>query len=117
MLHFYDIHMQITCTYANLIIICILKVNELSGGTKNQKKGSKDTGPQYCEICDSCKPYIEAGEELPLPLLAQLIKFRLLMIKEADRKRREDESKVKQYAITVNLAKIARYSVPSVIYY
>ena len=73
-------------------LLPVLQVRELgvSSGGKGAKTKSKE-GPQYSEVCEACKPYLDAGTEMPLDLLAQLIKFRLLAIKDADMKRRHDE--------------------------
>lgn len=50
--------------------------------------------PQHFEVCEPCKIHLDNGEEIPLPLLARLIKFKLLAIKVNDLKRRETEKKV-----------------------
>lgn len=50
--------------------------------------------PQHFEVCEPCKIPLDNGEEIPLPLLARLIKFKLLAIKANDLKRRETEKKV-----------------------
>uniref|UniRef100_K1PP61 Sperm-associated antigen 17 n=1 Tax=Magallana gigas TaxID=29159 RepID=K1PP61_MAGGI len=50
--------------------------------------------PQHFEVCEPCKIHLDNGEEIPLPLLARLIKFKLLAIKANDLKRRETEKKV-----------------------
>jgi len=72
------------------------KVTELSGSgtTSKGQKGKGKESSQSAEVCVACKPYIDHGEELPLPLLAQLIKFRLLTAKNADQQRRQLEMKV-----------------------
>lgn len=49
--------------------------------------------PQHFEVCEPCKIHLDNGEEIPLPLLARLIKFKLLAIKANDLKRRETEKK------------------------
>ena len=64
-------------------------------GNPKVKKG-KDI-PNNFEICEPVKLYLDNEEEIPLPLLAKLIKFKLLDIKEKDKKRRDLEKKVKQY--------------------
>lgn len=74
--------------------VVAFQVLEVGGGAgKGQKGKTKDSLP-FAEICEACKPYVDAGEEIPLPMLAQLIKFRLLTIKDSDQKRREIEAKV-----------------------
>ncbi|XP_074656457.1 sperm-associated antigen 17-like [Tubulanus polymorphus] len=50
--------------------------------------------PQNYEICESCKLHLDNDEDIPLPLLAKLLKFRLLNIKSNDLKRRDAEKKV-----------------------
>lgn len=50
--------------------------------------------PQSCEICEPCKQYLDNGEEIPLPMLAKLIRFKLLDIKQQDINRREAEGQV-----------------------
>ena len=71
-----------------------LQVNELGaggggkGGGKAAKGRDKDA-PAFSEICDACKAYLDAEVEIPLPLMARLIKFRLLIIKDADVKSRK----------------------------
>jgi len=71
-----------------------LQVNELGGGGggkgggKQAKSRDKDA-PAFSEICDACKVYLDADVEIPLPLMARLIKFRLLIIKDADVKNRK----------------------------
>nr|KAG5690453.1 hypothetical protein BaRGS_010080 [Batillaria attramentaria] len=65
------------------------EVREL--GNPKVKKG-KDA-PLNFEICEPCKTHLDAGEDIPLPLLAKLIKYRLLTLKAADMKRREAEKK------------------------
>jgi len=62
------------------------------GGGKGAKpaKGGKDKdAPAYSEVCDACRLYLDADVEIPLSLMAQLIKFRLLIIKDADVKSRK----------------------------
>ena len=69
-----------------------LQVNEL-GNPKN--KGKVKEVPANSEICEPCRNYLENGEDIPLPLLAKLVKFRLLDVKQKDLKRRESDKKVK----------------------
>jgi len=47
--------------------------------------------PPSNEALEECRPYFDAGEELPLNLLAKLIKSKLLEIKQEDVKRRSGE--------------------------
>ncbi|XP_076445026.1 sperm-associated antigen 17-like isoform X2 [Babylonia areolata] len=60
------------------------------GNPKNKKQ--KDV-PANFEVCEPVKTHLDADEEVPLPLLAKLIKFHLLSVKTADIKRREAEKK------------------------
>ncbi|XP_033635929.1 sperm-associated antigen 17-like [Asterias rubens] len=48
----------------------------------------------FSEICEAVKPHLDNNEDIPLPLLAKLLKWKLLAIKQKDLKRREDEKKV-----------------------
>ena len=65
-------------------------MNEL-GNPKNKK--AKEA-PQFYEICEPCKVHLDNDEYIPLPLLARLVKFKLIDIKAKDLKRRESEKKV-----------------------
>eukprot|EP00058_Branchiostoma_floridae_P002587 XP_002588075.1 hypothetical protein BRAFLDRAFT_83075 [Branchiostoma floridae] len=65
------------------------QVKEL--GNPKAKKG-KET-PQFYEICESVKPMLDEGLDVPILVLAKLIKFKLLDIKVNDLKRREAEKK------------------------
>ena len=58
------------------------------GGGKPAKGKDKDM-PAFSEVCEACKLYLDADVEIPLPLMARLIKFRLLIIKDADIKNRK----------------------------
>ncbi|KAK3098986.1 hypothetical protein FSP39_024961, partial [Pinctada imbricata] len=49
--------------------------------------------PNHYEVCEPCKVHLDNNEEIPLPLLARLLKFKLLSIKTNDQKRREAEKK------------------------
>jgi len=57
-----------------------------SSGAKGgkQAKGRDKDVPAFSEVCEACKLYLDADMEIPLPLMARLIKFRLLIIKDAD---------------------------------
>ena len=57
--------------------------------------------PPNSEVCEACKPYLDGGEEIPPPLMAKLIKWKLMVIKAADVKRREGESKVLKLLMNV----------------
>ena len=76
----------------NFFLLQYLQVNEL-GNPKN--KGKVKEVPANAEICEPCRNYLENGEDIPLPLLAKLVKFRLLDVKQKDLKRRESDKKVK----------------------
>ena len=78
------------------------QVNDL-GNPKNKK--SKES-PQFAEICEPCKAYLDNEEDIPLPLLARLVKFRLLDIKAKDLKRRETEKKVGLTLVQLNCSNI-----------
>ncbi|XP_033741247.1 sperm-associated antigen 17-like isoform X1 [Pecten maximus] len=65
------------------------EVREL-GNPKGKKP--KDV-PQHYEVTEPCKIHLDNNEDIPFPLLARLIKYKLLAIKTADIKRRETEKK------------------------
>ncbi|GFO01703.1 sperm-associated antigen 17 [Plakobranchus ocellatus] len=69
--------------------LLLADVREL-GNPKNKK--AKEI-PANSEVCEACKPYVDSGEAIPVPLLAKLIKWKLMAIKTADLKRREVEAK------------------------
>jgi len=76
-----------------------LQVSELGGGSVGKgggkpAKGKDKDAPAYSEVCEACKVYLDADIEIPLPLMARLIKFRLLIIKDADVKSRKARSVV-----------------------
>ena len=77
-------------TICKTITTFYFQVNDL-GNPKNKK--GKDV-PAHYEVCEACKLYLDINEDIPLPLLARLIKFKLLAIKSADLRRRETEKKV-----------------------
>lgn len=66
------------------------QVKEL-GNPKNKK--GKDS-PPHVDICETVRPIIENGDELPLGLLCRLIKFKILWLKQADQQRIAAEKKV-----------------------
>lgn len=68
-------------------------MKDLAHGKAGKVKTSKP--PPFVEIVDSIKSLVEQGEDIPPVLLAKLIKFKMLMIKQKDLDRREEEKKVK----------------------
>ncbi|XP_077598799.1 sperm-associated antigen 17 [Stigmatopora nigra] len=57
----------------------------------NPKVKKRDAFPQYYEVTGPARELLEAREEIPAELMAQIIKFMLLQIKEADLQRRKAE--------------------------
>ena len=76
-------------------------MKDLSHGKGGKVKTSKP--PPFVEIVDSIKTLIEQGDDIPPTLLAKLIKFKMLMIKQKDIERREDERKVNCHIKYFNL--------------
>ena len=72
------------------ILLFFLQVCDL-GNPKNKK--AKEI-PANSEVCEACKPYLDNGDPIPPPLLAKLIKWKLMAIKTTDMKRRDLEAKV-----------------------
>ena len=68
----------------------MLQVREL-GNPKGKKP--KEVAQHY-EVCEPCKTHLDAGEDIPLHLLAKLLKYKFLAIKANDFKRRDTEKKV-----------------------
>ena len=62
--------------------------------------------PRHYEVTESIKVLLDSNEEIPLPLLAKLLKFKLLWIKSNDQKRREQERKVN---IVLNINSLWKY--------
>ena len=50
--------------------------------------------PEFVEICEQVKPFIDQGEDIPSSLLAKLLKFKLLLLKTKDIERLEEAKKV-----------------------
>ncbi|XP_058641173.1 sperm-associated antigen 17 isoform X2 [Onychostoma macrolepis] len=65
------------------------KINEL-GNPKTRK--TKDV-PMFCEVTEVAKSIMDVGEEITVDLMAKLIKFQLLTIKNNDIARRAAEQK------------------------
>lgn len=69
----------------------IKQVKEL-GNPKSTKKTKES--PAHMDICEYVRPILENGDEVSLPLLARLIKFKILWLKQQDQQRIADEKKV-----------------------
>ena len=76
-------------------MVCYIQVKEL-GNPKNKK--GKDS-PPHVDICETVRPIIENGDELPLPLLCRLIKFKILWLKQNDMQRIAAEKKVTMFLV------------------
>ncbi|XP_019718765.1 sperm-associated antigen 17 [Hippocampus comes] len=57
----------------------------------NPKAKKRDAFPQYYEVTAPARELLEAHEEIPAELMAQIIKFMLLQVKESDQRRRKTE--------------------------
>lgn len=68
-----------------------IQVREL-GNPKNKK--GKDV-PPFSDICESCKVYLDANQPIPVSLVAKLIKWKMLILKDIDMKRRAALAKVR----------------------
>ena len=65
--------------------------NYAKGGGKGKPPGKS---VQFLEIADHIKMLLDNGETLSSQMKAKLIKFKLLMMKQNDLDRREEEKKV-----------------------
>ena len=75
----------------------LFKVKEFSkpAATGGKGKGAASAKPpQFHEVCEQVKPLVDQGEPIPPSLMAKLLKFRLLHVKQRDLERREEEKKV-----------------------
>ncbi|XP_061620123.1 sperm-associated antigen 17 isoform X3 [Phyllopteryx taeniolatus] len=57
----------------------------------NPKAKKRDAFPQYYEVTEPARELLEAREEISAELMAQIVKFMLLQIKENDQQRRKAE--------------------------
>ncbi|CAK6967972.1 LOW QUALITY PROTEIN: sperm-associated antigen 17 [Scomber scombrus] len=57
----------------------------------NPKTKKPDDVPVYYEVTEPAKVLLDAGEEIPCDLMAKILKFQLLQIKDNDQQRREAE--------------------------
>ena len=67
-------------------------MKDLAHGKAGKVKVSKP--PQFVEIVDSIKMLMDQGDAVAPATLAKLLKFKLLMIKQKDHEKREEERKV-----------------------
>ena len=67
-------------------------MKDLAHGKAGKVKVSKP--PQFVEIVDSIKMLMDQGDAIAPATLAKLLKFKLLMIKQKDHEKREEERKV-----------------------
>ncbi|XP_061146647.1 sperm-associated antigen 17-like isoform X2 [Syngnathus typhle] len=57
----------------------------------NPKAKKRDAFPQFYQVTEPARELLEAREEIPAQLMAQVVKFMLLQIKESDQQRRKAE--------------------------
>lgn len=67
-----------------------------AGGGGGGKGKSTVKLPEFVEVCEQVKPFIDQDEDIPPSLLAKLLKFKLLHLKTKDFERIDEEKKVQQ---------------------
>ncbi|KAK5893650.1 hypothetical protein CgunFtcFv8_006504 [Champsocephalus gunnari] len=65
----------------------VAKIHELG----NPKAKRPDEAPVFYEVTEPAKVLLDAGDEIPCDLMANILKFQLLQIKANDQQRREAE--------------------------
>ncbi|XP_063756379.1 sperm-associated antigen 17 [Eleginops maclovinus] len=65
----------------------VAKIHELG----NPKAKRPDDAPMFYEVTEPAKVLLDAGEEIPCDLMANILKFQLLQIKAYDQQRRKAE--------------------------
>ncbi|CAJ1086379.1 sperm-associated antigen 17 isoform X2 [Xyrichtys novacula] len=65
----------------------LAKIQELG----NPKAKKPDDVPKFYEINEPAKVLLDAGEEIPIDLMAKILKFHLLQIKSSDQQRKVEE--------------------------
>ena len=86
-----------------IYILSPFKVKEFSkpAATGGKGKGAASAKPpQFHEVCEQVKPLVDQGEPIPPSLMAKLLKFKLLHVKQKDLERREEEKKVHNFLQT-----------------
>eukprot|EP00794_Sanderia_malayensis_P015508 gene15508-17087_t len=73
-----------------------MKIKDLAHG--KSMKGKIGKPPQFVEIIDQIKNVVDHGEEVSPSLLAKLLKFKLLLLKQRDLERRDEEKKAAELA-------------------
>eukprot|EP00794_Sanderia_malayensis_P015503 gene15503-17082_t len=72
------------------------EIKDLAHG--KSMKGKIGKPPQFVEIIDQIKNVVDHGEEVSPSLLAKLLKFKLLLLKQRDLERRDEEKKAAELA-------------------
>ncbi|XP_068698646.1 sperm-associated antigen 17-like [Montipora foliosa] len=76
-------------------------VKEFAKGAATGGKGKGAASakpPQFFEVCEQVKPLVDHGEPVPPSLMAKLLKFKLLHVKQKDLERREEEKRAAKAA-------------------